>query len=99
MEENVGRIEVQAIAGEFAKVDGLGSDGSLYGVSLGEESIESSPESVIVEAVGGNVPEEVGAGAFGPGGDVDKSGGLAKPGGEEKTEDTSVGVSQLGVRW
>jgi hypothetical protein len=78
----VGGIEVQAIPGQFAEVDGLGGDGSLDGMTLGEEGIKCPPESVVVEVVGGNVPEEVRPGALCPGGDVDEGGGLAEPGGE-----------------
>src|SRR5437588_25095 len=56
-----------------------------------------SAEAIVVERVGGYVPEEVGPGALGPGGDVDEGGGLAEPGGQQEAEDASVGEGKLGV--
>ena len=88
---------MQAVEGEFSEVDGLGSDGGKDGVALSEEGVECSSEAVIVEAVGGDIPEEVRPGAFRPRGDVDEGCGLAEPGGEQEAEDASVGKSQLGV--
>ena len=95
----MGRVEVQAVEGEFGEVDGLGGDGGEDGVALGEEGVECPAQAVIVEAVGGDVPEEVSPGALGPGGDVDEGGGLAQPGGEQEAEDASVGESQLRIGW
>src|SRR5580704_11411455 len=92
-------VEVQTVEGEFGEEDGLGSDGGKDGVTLAEEGVECSSQTIIVEAVGGDVPEQVGAGALGPGGDVNESSGLAEPGGEQEAEDSSVGEGQLGVRW
>ena len=63
-----------------------------------KKASSARPEAVIVEAVGGDVPEEVGPGAFGPRGDVDEGGGLAEPGGEQEAEDAAVGEGQLGIR-
>ena len=68
------------------------------GVALGEEGVQGSAQAVIVEAVGGDVPEEVGPGAFGPGGDVDEGGGLAESGGEQEAQDAAVGEGQLRIR-
>ena len=62
----VGRVKVQAVEREFGEVDGLGGDGGLDGVALGEEGVEGSAQAVIVEAVGGDVPEEVRPGVVRP---------------------------------
>jgi hypothetical protein len=97
VKDEVGRVEVQAVKGEFGEVDGLGGYGSQDGVALGEEGVERPPQAVIVETVGGDVPEEVGPGAIGPRGDVDEGGGLAKSGSEEEAENAAVGVSQLRI--
>ena len=94
----MGGVEVEAVEGEFGEADGLGGDGGLDGVALGEEGVECPAEAVIVEAFGGNVPEEVGPGALCPRGDVDESGGLAEPGGEQEAEDAAVGEGELRVR-
>ena len=95
----MGRVEVQAVEGEFGEVDGLGSDGGQDGVALAEEGVECSAQTVIVEGRGGDIPEEVGAGAFGPRGDVDECGGLAESGSQQEAEDASVGEGQLGIGW
>jgi hypothetical protein len=82
VEDEVCGVEVEAVEGEFSELDGLGGDGGKDGMALGEESVECSSEAVIVERIGWDVPEEVGAGAVGPGGNVDEGSGLAQPGGE-----------------
>ena len=99
VEDQVGGVKVEPVEGEFGEVDGLGSDGGLDGVALAEEGVECPPQAVIVEAVGGDVPEEVGPGTIGPRGDVDEGGGLAESGGEQETEDAAVGEGQLRIRW
>src|ERR1700676_5103797 len=83
-------IEVPSVAWPIGEVKGLGSDGGEDGVALGEEGIECAAKAIVVEAGGWDVPEEVGAGVFGPGRDVDEGRGLAQPGGEEKAEDAAV---------
>src|ERR1700676_4537981 len=93
----MGGVEVRRVEGEFGGVGGLGSDGSKDGMGLGEQGVECAAEAVIVETVGGDVPQKVSPGAFGPGGDVDEGGGLTESGGEEEAEDASVGESQLRI--
>jgi len=88
---------VQSVAWQIGEVKGLGSDRSEDGMALGEEGIESPAKAIVVETGGGDVPQEVGTGVFGPGRDVDEGGGLAQPGGEEEAEDAAVGENELGV--
>ena len=64
-------------------------------MALGEKGIQGSSQSIIVERVSGDVPEEVCSGAFGPGRDVDEGGGLTEAGSEQEAEDAPVGKSQL----
>jgi hypothetical protein len=91
-------VEVEAVAWQVGQVEGLSGDRGQDGVTLAEEGVEGSAEAVIVEGVGGDVPEEVGTGIGGPGGDVDESGGLAESGGEQEAEDLAVRKSELRVR-
>jgi hypothetical protein len=79
-------VEAEALRREFGKAEGLGGDGGEDGVPLCEEGIEGAAEAVVVEALGGDVPEEVGAGGLGPGGDVNQGGGLAEAGGQEEAD-------------
>jgi len=65
----------------------------------GEEGVEGTAEAVVVETLGGDVPEEVGGGGLGPGGDVDQGGRLAEACREEEAEDAAVGELQLRVGW
>src|SRR5260370_26689450 len=90
-------VEVEAIEGEFTEMDGPGGDGGEDGVTLVEEGIQGTPQAIVVEAVGGDVPEEGGTSVFGPGGGVDQGGGLAQPGGEQETQDTPGGEGELRV--
>jgi hypothetical protein len=97
-ENEMGGVEVEAVEREVGEADGPGSDGRQDGVALAEESVEGSAQTVVVEALGGDVPEEVGPRVRGPGGDVDQGRGLAEAGGEQEAEDAAVGERQLGVR-
>src|SRR5436309_8535762 len=97
VEDEVGGVEVQAVAGQVAQVDGLGRHRREDGVALAEESIEGTTQAVIVEAGGGDVPEEVGPGVRGPRGDVDESRRLAEAGGQEQAENAAMGEGQSRV--
>src|SRR5262249_44047567 len=73
-------------------------DTSQDGVALVEEGIEGAAKAVVVELVHRDVPEDIGTGFLGPGGDVDQRGGAGEPSGEEQAEDLSVAEFELGVR-
>src|SRR5581483_11464870 len=75
-------VKMQSVAWQVSQVDGLRRDGGQDGMALAEEGVEGSSQAVVVETVGGDVPEEVGSGIGGPGGDVDESGGSAETGSE-----------------
>src|SRR5205823_8594363 len=68
------------------------------GVALAEAGVQGPAQAVVVEVGRGEVPEEVGPGLCGPGGEVDEGGGSAEPGGQQQAEDPPVGVGELGVR-
>src|SRR5262249_56913861 len=87
VEEEVGGVEVEAVAGEVREVEGLGSDRGEDGVALREEGVQGPAQAVIVEALGREVPEEVSPGVGGPGGDVDQGRGLAEASCEQEAED------------
>ncbi len=97
VEDEVGGVEVKAIAGQVGAVEGLGSDRGDDGVALAEEGVEGPAQAVIIQTLRREVPEEVGSGVGGPGGDVDQGGGLAEAGREQETEDLAVREGQLGV--
>jgi hypothetical protein len=94
----MGGVEVEAVEREVGEVEGPGGDGREDGVALGEEGVEGPAEAVVVEALGREVPKEVGPSLFGPGRDVDQGRGLAQAGREQEAEDLAVGESQLRVR-
>ena len=75
----------------------MGGERGEDGVALAEEGIEGPAQAVVVEALGREVPEEVGPAVGGPSGDIDQGGGLAEAGGEQEAEDAAVGESQLRV--
>lgn len=75
-------VEVEAVTWQVGQMESLSGDGGQDGVTLGEEGVEGASEAVVVEGVGGDVPEEVGCGIGGPGRDVDEGGGLTESGSE-----------------
>jgi hypothetical protein len=91
-------VEVESVAWQVGQVQSLGSDRGQDGVALGEEGVEGSSQAVIVEAVGGDIPEEVGSGISGPGRYVNEGSRLTESGGEQEAEDLAVGESELRVR-
>jgi hypothetical protein len=92
------RVEVESVAWQVGQVDSLGGDGGQDGVALAEEGVEGSSQAVVVEGVGGDVPEKVGSGISGPGRYVNEGSRLAESGGEQEAEDLTVGEGQLRVR-
>ena len=64
-----------------------------------EKGVEGTAQAIVVEFVGGEVPEDVGAGPFRPGGKIDQGRRLAQPRGQEQAEDLALGELQLGVGW
>ena len=67
-------------------------------MALGEKGVQRSTQAIIVETVRRDIPEAVGAGAFGPGRDVDEGGGFTESGGEQEAENAPVGEGQLRIR-
>ena len=59
-------------------------------MALREEGIECFTESIVVEFLSGDVPQEFGARFFSPLGDVDKPERAKHPGGDEDREDSSI---------
>src|SRR4051794_28366779 len=51
VEDEVGGIEVEAVAGEVGELEGLDSDSGEDGVTLTEEGIEGTAQAVVVEAL------------------------------------------------
>ena len=90
-------IEVNACEGQVGQTQGVHRGRGLNGVTLVEEGVEGAADAVVVELVGGDVPEELGAGFVRPLGDVDQCGGLGDPGRQEKAEHLAVRILQLGV--
>ena len=91
VEEDMGGIKVETLGCQFGQAQGLLGDAGLDGVALVEEGVEGASEAVVVEFVGRDVPEDIGAGFFGPGGDVDEGRGTGQPSGQQKTEDSTMG--------
>jgi hypothetical protein len=77
--------------------EGLLGDASLDGVALAEESVEAAAEAVVVEFLGGDVPEDVGPGLRSPSGDVDQGRRPRQPGRQQQAEDLAVGELLLGI--
>jgi hypothetical protein len=78
-------------------MDGLGGDTGEDGVALCEEGVQGSAEAVIIEAVGRDVPQEIGSGFLSPAGNVDERGGVTQARGQKEGEDAAVGESELRV--
>src|SRR6266550_480358 len=66
-------------------------------MALLEKGIQGTAQTIIVELVGGEVPEDVGAGLVGPGREIDQGGRLAQARGQQQTENLTVGEFELGI--
>src|SRR5262249_25185517 len=97
VEDKVGGIKVEAIEGQFGELDDLGGDSREDRVALGKEGVKGSAQAVVVQALGGDVPEEIGPSVLGPGGEFDEGGGLEERGGEQEAQDGAVGEGELGI--
>src|SRR5262249_43302381 len=66
-EDEMRGVEMETVAWQVGQVEGLGGHRGQDGVALAEEGVEGSTEAVVVEAVGGGVPEEISSALGGPG--------------------------------
>src|SRR5258708_1055201 len=66
-------------------------------MAMVEKGGEGSGEAIIVELVGGEVPEDVGAGLVSPGWEIDQGGRVAQACGQQQTENLAVGEFELGI--
>jgi hypothetical protein len=57
VEDQVGRVEVETIQGHLGPAQHIVGDTGEDGMALVEEGIESTAESIIVEFVGGQIPD------------------------------------------
>src|ERR1022692_1547131 len=96
-EEHMGGIEVNAFEGQFGQSQGMHGGGGLNGMPLVEEGVEGSAQTVVVELVGRDVPQQFRPGFLGPLSDVDQGGGLGEPGRQQQAENVAVRKFQLGV--
>lgn len=70
---------------------------AMNGMPLVEEGVEGSAQTVVVELVGRDVPQQFRPGFLGPLGDVDQGGGLGEPGRHQQAENIAVRKFELGV--
>ena len=62
-----------------------------------KKASRAQTQAIVVEFIGGEVPEDVGAGLLGPGRDIDQSGGLTQSRRHQQAEDLAVGEFELGI--
>src|ERR1039457_5177836 len=96
-EEHVGRIEVNAFERQFGQSQGMHGGGGVNGVPLVEEGVEGSAQTVVVELVGRDIPQQFRPGFLGPLSDVDQGGGLGEPRRQQQAESVPVQKFRLGV--
>src|ERR1700677_4031961 len=79
-------VVVEAIHGQAIRVNDVGRHAGEDGVSLREKGVESAAEAIIVELVGGDAPEVLGAGFLGPLSDVNQRQRLRQSRSQEQTQ-------------
>ena len=57
VEDQVGGIEVKPLEGDFCPLQNLAGDAGADGMTLLEKNIKRAAKPVVVELIGGNVPE------------------------------------------
>ena len=78
-------------------MQGLGGGAGEDGMALLEKSIQGTAQAIIVELVGGEVPEDVGARLVGSGREIDQGGRLAQARCQQQTKNLAVGEFELGI--
>jgi hypothetical protein len=88
---------VEPIQGQVGELQSFGGGAGEDGMTLFEKGVEGTTQAIVVEFIGGEVPEDVGSGLVGPGRDIDQGGGLAQPRRHQQTENLAVGEIELGI--
>ena len=88
---------MEPVERQLGQLQRLGRGAGEDGMAVFEKGVERTAQAIVVEFVGGEVPEDVGAGPLRPGRKIDQGGRLAQPGGQQQAEDLAVGELPLGV--
>jgi hypothetical protein len=89
---------MQPVERQVPQLQGLGSGTGEDGMAVLEQGVEGTAQAIVVEFVGGEIPEDVGAGPLRLGCEIDQGSGLVQPRGQQQAEDLAVGELQLRVR-
>ena len=69
--------EIDLVQGQVGELQGFGGGASEDGMTLFEEGVEGATQAIVVEFIGGEVPEDVGSGLLRPARQIDQGSGLA----------------------
>jgi len=98
-EGDVRGVEVEPLQREFSPFQGPHGDGGHDGMALLEEGIQGTAEAVVVELLGGDSPEDIGALLVSPVGDTDQGLGMTQACGHQEREYLAMRELQLRIGW
>jgi len=65
-EDQVGRVKLQPVERQLSQLQCLGGGAGEDGMAVLEKGVEGTAQAIVIEFVGGEVPEDVGAGLLRP---------------------------------